>query len=181
MSSLRRATADDVQALAVLIDRSVRALSSAAYTQAQIDSALVHVLGIDTQLIADGTYYVIESERAIVAAGGWSARQNPYGSDRAKSGTDALLDPAVDAARIRAFYVHPSHVRKGLARRIYEVCAAAARERGFLRFELTGTLPGVPLYEALGFTAREAVDVPLADGLVLPCVRMARPIEPSSR
>lgn len=181
MSSLRTATADDVQALAVLIDRSVRALSSAAYTQAQIDSALVHVLGIDTQLIADGTYYVIESERAIVAAGGWSARQNPYGSDRAKSGTDALLDPAVDAARIRAFYVHPLHARQGLARRIYETCEAAARARGFSRFELTATLPGVALYSALGFAPIASVDVPLGDGLVLPCLRMTRPIEPPPR
>lgn len=176
MSLLRAATTDDLPALATLIETSVRALSREAYTQAQIDSALVHVLGIDTQLIADSTYYVIEREGVIVAAGGWSARRNPYGGDQAKRGADPLLDPATHAARIRAFYVHPSRTRQGLARAIYEACEEAARSRGFRRFELTATLPGVRLYEALGFTAREPVDVPLADGEVLPCLRMDRAI-----
>lgn len=178
MSLLRAATTEDLPALATLIETSVRALSREAYTQAQIDTALVDVLGVDTQLIADRTYYVIERAEAIVAAGGWSARRNPYGGDQAKRGPDPLLDPATEAARIRAFYVHPAHTRQGLARAIYEACEEAARARGFRRFELTATLPGVRLYEALGFAARETVDVPLSGGRVLPCLRMERAIAP---
>lgn len=176
--SLRPATAGDRPQLLRLIDASVRALSHPWYTQTQIERALRDVLGIDSQLVADGTYYVIERGGAIVAAGGWSARRNPWGGDQVKQSEDPLLDPAVDAARIRAFYVHPAHTRQGLARAIYEACEAAARARGFRQFELTATLPGVPLYEALGFEAGEPVDVPLSEGDVLPCVRMVRAIAP---
>jgi GNAT superfamily N-acetyltransferase len=175
--SLRPATADDRPELLHLIDASVRVLSQPWYTQTQIETALKHVLGIDSQLVEDGTYYVIERDGAIVAAGGWSARRNPWGGDQVKQSDDPLLDPAVDAARIRAFYVHPAHTRQGLARAIYETCESAARARGFRRFELTATLPGLALYEALGFEAREMVDVPLAGGLTLSCVRMTRSLE----
>lgn len=178
--NLRKATSDDRKELLRLIDTSVRALSAGVYTQAQIESALEHVLGVDSQLVADGTYYVIERNGAIVAAGGWSARQNPWGGDQVKQIEDPLLNPHVDAARIRAFYVHPSHARQGLARAIYQACEAAARARGFRRFELTATLPGVPLYEALGFESREAVDVPLRGSEVLPCLRMTRAIGAST-
>lgn len=174
----RPATPGDRDALLRLIDTSVRALSQSWYTQTQIERALQDVLGIDSQLIADGTYYVIERDRAIIAAGGWSARRNPWGGDQVKQSDDPLLDPAVDAARIRAFYVHPAHTRQGLARAIYEACEAAARARGFRHFELTATLPGVPLYDALGFEAREPVDVPLSEGEILPCLRMVRAIAP---
>jgi GNAT superfamily N-acetyltransferase len=130
---IRPAVLDDVPALRELIEASVRALSQSSYIPAQIDSALVHVLGIDTQLIADGTYYVIESDGSIVAAGGWSARLNPYGGDQAKQRDDPLLDPAVDAARIRAFYVDPAWTRRGLERRMFEACVRAGRARGFRR------------------------------------------------
>ena len=171
---LRAATLEDVRALEALIDASVRSLSKDLYTPAQIDSALVHVLGVDTQLIADGTYYIVGADAAIVAAGGWSSRRTLYGGDRSKQGEDPLLDPAVDAARIRAFYVHPEWTRRGLARLIFSACEASARERGFRRFELVATLPGVPFYRALGFGETGPVDVQLADGLVLPCVRMER-------
>jgi len=176
MPALRPATHGDIPALEDLIDVSVRALNAPDYTPAQIDAALADVLGLDTQLIADGTYFVIEADGGIVAAGGWSARQTPYGGDRAKRGGDARLDPAVDAARIRAFYVHPGWTRRGFARRIYDACEAAARSRGFRRFELVATLTGARLYAALGFTAHDTVDVPLTGGLVLPCVRMDRTI-----
>ena len=177
---LRAATPNDRDELLRLIDTSVRALSDGLYTQAQIENALEHVLGLDSQLVADGTYYVIERNGMIVAAGGWSARQNPWGGDQVKQTEDPLLDPAVDAARIRAFYVHPSHTRQGLGRAIYQACEAAARARGFRRFELTATLPGVPLYEALGFVSGDTVDVPLSGSEVLPCLRMTRAIGPST-
>lgn len=176
---LRPASSLDIPAVLALIDSSVRTLCQSSYTPEQIDSALLHVFGVDSQLIDDGTYYVVEADDTIVAAGGWSARMNRYGGDQVKHGVDPLLNPSVDFARIRAFYVHPRWTRRGIARRIYSECETAARARGFSRFELTATLPGVALYEALGFTAREPVNVPLADGLVLPCIRMDKPIDPA--
>lgn len=170
----------DTPALRELISLSVRGLSVADYSPAQIESALTHVLGVDSQLVADGTYYVIESDARIVAAGGWSARQTLYGGDQSKGDADLTIDPATSPARIRAFFVHPDWARRGFARQIYDACAAAARARGFRRFELVATMPGVPLYRALGFVDVEPVDVRLPDGLSLPCIRMERPIAKNS-
>ena len=170
---LRSATADDVPALFALIERSVRLLSASVYTPAQIDAALAHVFGVDSQLLADGTYYVIDAGDRIVAAGGWSARQTLFGGDQMKGDDDVVIDRTMPA-RIRAFFVDPDWTRRGLARQLYDACEAAARERGFQRFELMATLPGVPLYRALGFEDLERVDVEMPDGLVLPCLRMGR-------
>jgi GNAT superfamily N-acetyltransferase len=124
-------------------------------------------------LLADGTYYVIDAGDRIVAAGGWSARQTLFGGDQMKAGDDVAIGLTMPA-RIRAFFVDPDWTRRGLARRLYDACEAAARERGFQHFELMATLPGVPLYHALGFMDLERVDVPMPDGLVLPCLRMGR-------
>jgi GNAT superfamily N-acetyltransferase len=165
-----------VPALRALIDASVRALSVGYYTPAQAESALVHVFGPDTQLIADATYYVVESSGGLVAAGGWSRRRTLYGGDQTKSGEDPVLDPAVEPARIRAFFVHPAWTRRGLGRLIFDRCLTAAREAGFRELTLVATLPGVPLYAALGFTARESFAVPMPDGLELPVLRMTRAI-----
>jgi GNAT superfamily N-acetyltransferase len=176
MTRLRLAVASDIPAIRALIGHSVRALSTSDYSPAQIDTSLRHVFGVDSQLISDGTYYVIDGDASLAAAGGWSARQTLYGGDQSKDGADLTIDPARSPARIRAFFVHPDWARRGLARRIYSACEDAARARGFRRFELVATLPGVPLYRALGFTDIEPVDVPLPDGLVLPCLRMHRPI-----
>ena len=170
---LRSATADDVPALSALIQRSVRLLSVSVYTPAQIDAALTHVFGVDSQLLTDGTYYVIDAGDRIVAAGGWSARQTLFGGDQLKADDDASIDLTMPA-RIRAFFVDPDWTRRGLARRLYDACEVAARERGFQRFELMATLPGVPLYRTLGFMDLEHVDVPMPGGLVLPCLRMGR-------
>jgi len=174
---LRLATDADLPAIATLIDASVRGLSVGIYSREQIDSGLRFVFGADTQLIADRTYFLIEDDGEIVASGGWSRRRTLYGGDRHKSGPDPLLDPRVDAARIRAFFVHPSRARRGLARMLFEACLEAARREGFSAFELGATLPGVPLYRALGFTGDERVDASLPDGVVLPIVRMTRPID----
>ena len=173
-ASLRVATLADVPALNALIEHSVRALSTAVYSPAQIEGALTHIFGVDTQLLEDRTYYVIESGDALVAAGGWSARQTLFGGDQMKTDADVPIDPATMPARIRAFFVHPDWTRRGLARRLYDACATAAHERGFRRFELMATLPGVPLYRALGFTDIEAVEVPMSSGVTLPCIRMGR-------
>jgi GNAT superfamily N-acetyltransferase len=173
---LRLATSADIPELQRLIDISVRALSKGIYTSQQVDAALVHMFGVDSQLIADGTYYVIESDTKVVAAGGWSARRTLYGGDQAKRETDSLLDPATKPARIRAFFVHPDWTRRGLARRIFAECEAAAGLRGFHAFELVATLPGEPLYRALGFVPLDPVSIPLPGDLTLPCLRMFRSI-----
>lgn len=176
MPTLRTATPADIPSLRQLIAESVRGLSTAEYSAAQIESALTHVFGVDTQLVADGTYYVMVDGDTVVAAGGWSARQTLFGGDQHKPNTDLTIDPATSPARIRAFFVHPTWARRGLARQIFDACETAAAARGFRRFELMATLPGVPLYRALGFRDLETVNVPLPDGLTLPCIRMDRPI-----
>ena len=176
MLPLRLATTRDIPAIQALIAASVRGLSGDWYSADVIEQSIAHVFGVDTQLVADGTYYVIDDGGSPVAAGGWSARRTLYGGDQAKTAEDPRLDPAVDAARIRAFFVHPAMARRGLARRLYEQCEADAVRAGFTAFELAATLPGVPLYRTLGFAAHEPVTVPLPDGLTLACVRMTRTI-----
>ncbi len=173
---LRLATAADVPSITTLIDASVRGLSIGYYTQAQIGESLVSVFGVDSQLLTDGTYFVIESDGELAASGGWSKRATLYGGDQVKSAPDPLLDPRVDAARIRAFYVAPQFARRGLARQLFNACIADAVAAGFDRFQLGATLPGVPLYEALGFRALDRVDFPMRFGLSLPVVRMERNI-----
>jgi GNAT superfamily N-acetyltransferase len=168
----------DVPALQELIGLSVRALSAGYYTAAQIDAAMREVFGVDTQLIADGTYYVVDSPSGPAAVGGWSARRTLFGGDQMKQADDPLLDPASDAARIRAFFVHPQWARRGLARQIYATCERAAAAAGFRGFELMATLPGVPLYSALGFTDVEHIALTLGSGVAVPFVRMRRPIDP---
>jgi GNAT superfamily N-acetyltransferase len=167
----------DLPVLQTLIATSVRSLSTGFYTPAQIEAAITEVFGVDTQLIADRTYYVIIDCGEPVAAGGWSARRTLYGGDQMKGAEDPRLDPSTEPARIRAFFVHPARARRGLAKRLYEECARAAYATGFRRFELMATLPGEPLYAALGFSAVERIAVPLAAGVELPLVRMARRIE----
>lgn len=150
----------------------MRGLSPGFYTPAQIESALRHVFGPDTQLIADQTYFVVPGGDGLAAGGGWSKRRTLYGGDQMKSADDPLLDPAREPARIRAFFVDPGHARRGLGRMLYQHCAAAALAAGFSELELMATLPGVPLYETLGFVALERT-VATGD---LPVVRMRRRI-----
>jgi GNAT superfamily N-acetyltransferase len=173
----RVATLADVPELQTLIAASARGLSTGFYSPAQIGAAIVHVFGVDTQLIADGTYYIIDADGSPVAAGGWSGRRTLYGGDQMKGDTDPLLDPATEAARIRAFFVHPDWARRGLGRRLYLACGRAAWGAGFREFELLATKPGVPLYGALGFAAVDNVSVNLPGNVELPCVRMRRAIE----
>ena len=139
------------------------------------------VFGVDTQLIADGTYYVIDGPAGPIAAGGWSARRTLFGGDQMKQADDPMLNPAADAARIRAFFVHPGWALRGLARLLYDTCERAATTAGFRRFELMATLPGVPLYDALGFTGVERVALPMSNEVTLPLLRMTRSIAPGAR
>ena len=170
----RLATRQDIPQLNELIALSVRGLSTEYYTPNQIESAIKYIFGIDTQLIIDGTYYIAEKEGALVGCGGWSKRNTLYGGDQHKGTEDPLLNPATDAARIRAFFVHPDYARQGIGRLIMNVCEEAAKSNGFTTFELGATLPGVPLYEVMGYHAIERVDAPLADGEVLGVVKMRK-------
>jgi predicted N-acetyltransferase YhbS len=172
---LRLAIVDDIPALEQLIAASVRKLSWPYYNRHQIEGALAHVFGVDTQLIRDDTYFVAETEGKIVGCGGWSKRTTLFGGDQAKSNElDALLDPASQPARIRAFYVHPDWSRRGIGRRIVSACEMAAKAAGFKRLELVATLPGEPLYSAMGYAIIEPYEISLPDGNSLPAFRMEK-------
>ena len=171
--NIRVATMADVPVLEQLIIASVRGLNAGRYTQAEMDAALAGVFGVDTQLIADGTYYVIDGPAGPAAAGGWSARRTLYGGDKMKGLADPRLNPRTEPARIRAFFVHPAWSRRGLARQLYAECEQSARAAGFRGFELMATLPGEPLYVALGFSVVERVVVAVA-GVDVSFTRMAR-------
>ncbi len=173
---LRLAQLDDALTLEQLITESVRKLQAADYSARQMDGALGTVLGLDRTLIRDGTYFVVESEGTIVACGGWSRRRTLFGADRVPGKDDAWLDPAVDPARIRAFFVHPGWTRRGLGTKILEACEAAAIAAGFRRLELASTLTGIPLYTARGYTTMERIEIPLVNGEHLPVVRMGKTV-----
>jgi len=172
--TLRLATFDDLPALRVLIPLSVRTLQAATYTEAQREGALATVFTVDTQLIRDGTYYVAQADDAIVGCGGWSRRKTLYGGDHTAIRDDQFLDPTSDPARVRAFFIHPDWARRGIGRAILSECEKAAAAAGFRTVELAATLAGIPLYEATGFAAVEAIDVPLTNGEKLPVVRMRK-------
>jgi GNAT superfamily N-acetyltransferase len=172
---IRPALPTDTPSIASLIDLSVRTLQTNDYTPDQITAALTAVFGVDSQLIADGTYLLVESaENELVACGGWSKRKTLFGGDQAAIREPELLNPATDAAKIRAFFVHPNWVRRGLGTRLLEACENAARAEGFRRFEMGATLTGVPLYRVHGYIEIEPVSVPLPNGLFLPIVRMSK-------
>jgi N-acetylglutamate synthase-like GNAT family acetyltransferase len=172
---IRLATTEDVPALQQLIRESVVGLSAAYYTPEQITSALSHVFGVDTQLITDGTYFVVEVGNDIVASGGWSRRKTLFGGDQMKSEQgEASLDPANEAARIRAFYVHPKWARRGIGSLILTACEAAARATGFRGIELVATLPGEPLYLSHGYEKLEPMQLETPDGESLPAFRMIK-------
>lgn len=171
--ALRLATLADIPALEALIAQSVMELQ-VDYSQDQRRGALGTVFGVDTQLLKDGTYFVVELGNEIVACGGWSRRKTLFGSDAIAGKDDNSLDPKVDAARIRAFFVHPDHTRRGLGTLVLKACEDAARAAGFTRFELVATLSGVALYAVHGFQATEYFETPLPDGLMLPVVAMSK-------
>ena len=174
---IRAARWSEIDQLNELIAASAAALSRDFYTPEETEALTRYVFGVDTQLLADGTYYVIERDDALVACGGWSARKTLFGGDQAKEGIDPPLDPVTEAARIRAFFVHPGAARQGLGRRLLAHCEAAARAAGFRRLELMATLPGEPLYRAAGYQALEPVAYPLPDGRTVRFVRMGRSLD----
>jgi GNAT superfamily N-acetyltransferase len=171
---LRLAGIDDVPELRALIAASVRILQAPDYTESQREGALASVYGVDTQLIADRTYFVAEVEGAIVACGGWSKRKTLFGADHCAGREDSLLDPSTDAAKIRAFFVHPEWARRGIGTKVLEACESAALAAGFKKFEMGATRTGVALYKARGYREVEEIEVPLGNGESLPIVRMEK-------
>jgi GNAT superfamily N-acetyltransferase len=174
--------AREVAALRELIGASVRGLQAGDYSPAQLEQALRTAYGVDTQLIADGTYFAAEEtgpagETVLVGCGGWSRRKTLYGGDQFAGREDSLLDPATDAAKIRAFFVHPAWARRGIGGMILEACEGAAAAAGFGRLEMGATLTGVPFYRAKGYVEMESVEVPLGVGLTLPIVRMGKRVQ----
>jgi GNAT superfamily N-acetyltransferase len=171
---IRPATLEDKPALETLIARSARELSAADYTPAQIEGALRGTFGVDTQLIRDGTYFVAESQGKLVGCGGWSRRRTLFGSDAHAERDASELDPNVDAAKIRAFFVDPDCARQGIGRALLDRCEAEARARGFKRFELMGTLPGVRLYRAYGYVPSATIEYSVAPGVMIQFVPMSK-------
>ena len=162
---LRPAKIEEAPQLCDLIAASMRGLSQQDYTAEQIEGALEGSCSLDTQLIHDGTYFVLESsEGELAGCGGWSFRKTLFGGDAHTVRDAGELDPASEAAKIRAFFIHPNHARKGLALKLLQHCEQAARERGFTRMELMSTMPGLPFYQAQGFIPQEAIDNPLPNG-----------------
>lgn len=192
--TIRQAVSADIPQLRLLIDASVRKLQARDYTPAQIEGALQTVFGVDSQLIVDGTYLVAEakvseptaaepvagkekpapSEMVMVGCGGWSKRKTLYGADQWTGREDSLLNPLRDAAKIRAFFIHPDWARRGVGSMILEACEREAATAGFTRFEMGATLTGVKLFRAKGYVALRSLEVPLGNGELLPIVHMEK-------
>lgn len=174
---VRPAAMADLGELNLLIERSARVLSEGYYTPEETAAAIRYVFGVDTTLVEDGTYLVVEEAGRIVGCGGWSRRRTLYGGDQRRVGPPEWLDPTRDAARIRAFFVAPEAARRGVGRLLLTHCVDAARRAGFRTLELMATLPGVPFYVREGFTELEPVTDILPDGTPLRFVRMGRSID----
>ncbi len=174
-TQLRTATIADIPALEALIVRSGLGLSQGFYTDEQAAAITRHVYGVDTQLIHDGTYFIVERDGVPVAAGGWSKRTTLYGADRAKETADPLLDPATQPGRIRAFFVDPACPRQGLATMLLRHCENAAIAAGFKELEMAATMPGVPFYRAAGYESLERFDI-APGGIGVPLARMRKTI-----
>lgn len=171
---VRKATLDERDAISHLIAESARHLSRDHYAHAQIEAAVASVFGVDSSLIEDGTYFVVEQNRMLIGCGGWSRRKTLYGGDQFSSRDTAYVDPEREPARIRAFFVHPEHARKGVARAILSVCEREAKEHGFRALELLSTLPGVKFYESCGYSSNGDFDLELDDGVKIPFVPMRK-------
>jgi GNAT superfamily N-acetyltransferase len=171
--SHRLATRADIPALTAIMNASIGGLQRDFLTPEQV-AASFELMGMDTQLIEDGTYYAILSGKVIVGCGGWSRRATLYGADHTRGRDATMLDPATDAARVRAMYTHPDWARRGIGRLIMTLCEDAARSEGFTRFQLMATLSGEPLYRACGYHAIEHEDVPTTTGVSVPLIKMEK-------
>jgi GNAT superfamily N-acetyltransferase len=171
---IRKATIDDRESIMQLIDASAHGLSRDDYSEQQIEAALKGVFGVDTDLILDGTYFVAESDGILIGCGGWSKRKTLFGGDRYATRDAGQIDPATEPAKIRAFFIHPEHARKGIARAILAACETEARASGFRSLELMSTLPGLKLYRACGYEGDRHEELDLGGGVSLGLVPMRK-------
>ena len=165
---------DEREAIKQLIAESARHLSRLHYSDKQIETAIATVFGVDTDLIEDGTYFVADEAGTLVGCGGWSKRKTLYGGDQYSSRDAGYLDPASEFAKIRAFFIHPDHARKGIARAILAHCEAEARAEGFRGLELMATLPGIEFYKSCGFVPAGNFDLELVEGVKLELMPMRK-------
>ncbi len=173
MFTHRLATSDDMPALQKLMAAAIRELLPQFLTPEKVEASFA-VMGVDTQLIEDGTYFILEKEGVMAGCGGWSRRATLFGHNNTVGRDARLLDPATEAARIRAMYTAPSFARRGVGRRILELSETAARKEGFARTELAATAGGEPLYRACGYQEIERMEVPIHDGVTVPITRMGK-------
>lgn len=172
--SHRIAVEADIPALSLVMDAAIAELQKGFLDPAQIESSRM-IMGLDRQLVADGTYFVVECEGRVAGCGGWSRRATLYGGDHTPGRDAAMLDPTVDAARVRAMYTHPDFARRGVGRLILRLCEDAARAEGFKRLELMATMSGRALYVPSGYTDIEAIE-DSRGGAPVPLVRMGKAI-----
>ena len=165
---------DEREALKRLIAESARLLSRKHYNDAQIEAAIATVFGVDTDLIKDGTYFVAEIDGELAGCGGWSKRKTLFGGDQYSSRDAGYLDPQSEPAKIRAFFIHPDHARKGVGRVILSRCEDEARAQGFHALELMATLPGIEFYKSCGFVETGQLDIDLTDAVKLELVPMRK-------
>ncbi|MGE0860708.1 MAG: GNAT family N-acetyltransferase [Gammaproteobacteria bacterium] len=168
----RLATSADLDALSALMRAAIDELQKPYLNDAQIAASRL-LMGLDTQLVADGTYFMVTRAGALAGCGGWSRRATLYGGDQTPGRSPALLDPRQDAARVRAMYTHPDHARCGVGRLILTLCENAARAEGFGAVELVATLAGEPLYRACGYQPIEPFE-DARGGAPVPLIRMRK-------
>ena len=173
---IRKATMEERDALQQLIAESARELSREHYSDAQVEAAIATVFGVDTTLIEDGTYFVVESDGQLAGCGGWSKRKTLFGGDQYSSRDATYLDPKSEPAKIRAFFIHPDHARKGVARAILSRCEDEARAQGYRALELLSTLPGIEFYKSCGFVETGKLDLDLTETVKLEFVPMQKEI-----
>lgn len=171
---LRLAQMEDAPALERLIEHVTRQSLSRHYSSAQLEAALGPVFGLDAQLIRDGTYFLVEHAGERIACGGWSKRAAVYGGDRGRADADLELNPHTDAARVRAFFVHPDWERRGIGHALLAASESAIRAAGFTRIELVATLAGEALYARHGYDVAERYEAPIPGGLGIAVVRMRK-------
>ena len=173
--TIRSAVSGDIPALKAVMDRAIKELLPAFLPPAEV-LASQEVMGLDTQLIEDGTYYVVEAGGAIAGCGGWSRRATLFGGDHSAGRDAALVDPATDPARVRAMYTSPDFTRRGVGRLILATCEAKAKAEGFSRCEMAATMAGEPLYAACGYQRIEPFEAQTSNGVKVPLVRMGKAI-----
>jgi len=170
----RKAHLDDRPAIQQLIKESARSLSREHYSEQQIEATVATVFGVDTNLIVDGTYFVAESNGELIGCGGWSKRKTLFGGDQYSTRDASYLDPRTEAAKIRAFFIHPGHARKGIARAILAACEAEAKAAGFQSLELMSTLPGIKLYQSCGYLGDDRIELEVSEGLTIGLLPMRK-------